>query len=366
MTAAAETRSTVTAVDPLTLRSEEAALYAQRETSVLSVLTLLLRERGIIVGAMSLALMAAVGVVLLKQRTYTTSFSFVPQVSQDQSRAGLASLAGQLGVSIGGAAGGTQSPQLYADLLRTRETLEPIIRDSVSLGSGRGRVALPTFLRASGDRQEVVMENALKALRERISSNVAIRTTGMVSVAVSTPEPSVSLEIATRLLKGVNDFNLKTRRSQAGEERRFTQARLVEARQSLRDAEDVLQSFLVANRQFSNSPQLEFQRTRLERDVGLQQQVVSGLAQSFEEARIREVRDTPVISVIERPALAALPDPRGGLVIVTIGAVIGLLLGILGALLRDTLRRFRELEGDDPDVSRLVTEWRRIRGGDRG
>lgn len=365
MTAPADTRSTATAVEQQTLRTERAEFDEERETSLLSILALLLRERTIIVGAMALALVAALGVVLLKTRTYTTSFSFVPQVSQDQSRAGLASLAGQLGVSIGAAGGGTQSPQLYADLLRTRETLEPIIRDSVPLGAGRGRVALPAFLRVTGARQEVVMEQTLKALRDRISSNVAIRTTGMVSVAVSTPEPSVSLEIATRLLRGVNDFNLKTRRSQAGEERRFTQARLVEARQSLRDAEDVLQAFLISNRQYSNSPQLEFQRTRLERDVGLHQQVVSGLAQSFEEARIREVRDTPVISVIERPTMAALPDPRGGLVIVTIGAGIGLLLGILGALLRDTLRRFRQSE-DDPDVSRLVTEWHQFRGRDRG
>ena len=78
----------------------------------------------------------ALAMVQLKARTFTTSFSFVPQASQDQSRAGLANLAGQLGVSIGAAAGGAQSPQLYADLLRTRETLEPIARDSFVLVPG--------------------------------------------------------------------------------------------------------------------------------------------------------------------------------------------------------------------------------------
>jgi uncharacterized protein involved in exopolysaccharide biosynthesis len=337
-----------------------AASDAEERTSILSILALLLRERRTVVTALLLSLVTALAVVLMKTRMYTTSFSFVPQAAQDQSRAGLASLAGQLGVSIGAAAGGAQSPQLYADLLRTRETLEPILRDSFALRTGGPRVPLVSFLRIDGDGSGVILDRALKALRSRIYSSVALRTTGMVTVSVSTADPSVSLSIAERLVKGVNDFNLRTRRSQAGEERRFTEGRLVEARGTLRVAEDALQAFLVANRQYSNSPQLEFERNRLERDLGLKQQLVNGLAQSFEEARIREVRDTPVISIIEGPALAALPDGRGGAVIMAAGAALGLLVGILGALLRDTLRRFRE-SPNDPDVSRLVSEWRRFR-----
>jgi uncharacterized protein involved in exopolysaccharide biosynthesis len=34
------------------------------------------------------------------------------------------------------------------------------------------------------------------------------------------------------------------------------------------------------------------------------------LAQAYEQARIEEVRDTPVITVIEAPMLPARPDPR--------------------------------------------------------
>ena len=339
--------------------------YSPQETSVLSVLAVLLRERRAILSCVVLAVLVSLAMVLLKTRTYTTSFSFVPQAAQDPSRSGLASLAGQLGVSIGNAAGGPQSPQLYADLLKTRETLEPIARDSFAVVPGGPRVGLSEFLKVSGESPPVILDRTLKSLRSRISSSVAMRTTGMVTVNVTTNAAGVSLEIARRLLKGVNDFNLDTRRTQAGEERRFTHGRLVEAQRSLRAAEDVLEAFLVANRQIANAPQLEFQRARLERDVSLQQQLVSGLAQSFEEARIREVRDTPVISVIERPALAAVADSRGGLVILSIGLASGVLAGVLLALLRDTLRRMRAADLD-PDVHRLMVEWRSFRGAPRG
>ena len=332
---------------------------------MLSVLALLLRERRTVILCFVLGVVSSLAIVQFKPRTFTTGFSFVPQASQDQSRSGLASLAGQLGVSIGAAAAGGQSPQLYADLLRTRETLEPIARDSFIVASGGPRVPLNVFLRVSGEDSAVILDRTLKSLRARISSSVAMRTTGMVTVSVTTRSAVVSLEIAKRLLKGVNDFNLDTRRSQAGEERRFTQGRLVDARKSLRAAEDAMQDFLVANRQIANAPQLEFQRTRLEREVSLQQQVVSGLAQSFEEARIREVRDTPVLSVIEHPALAAVPDTRGGLIILGIGVASGLLAGLIVSLLRDTLRRVRGADRD-PDALLLMSEWRSFRGGRRG
>jgi uncharacterized protein involved in exopolysaccharide biosynthesis len=170
----------------------------------------------------------------------------------------------------------------------------------------------------------------------------------------------VSFEVANRLLEGVNKFNLVTRQSQAGEERRFTEERLTAARASLRVAEDRLERFLRANRQLG-SPGLIFERDRLQREVTLQQQVVVGLAQAHEDARIREVRDTPVITVIERPTLAAEPDPRGRLVILMSGTLIAFFVGILAALMRDGARRLRAT-GADPAFNHLMREWQQIRG----
>jgi hypothetical protein len=91
---------------------------------------------------------------------------------------------------------------------------------------------------------------------------------------------------------------------------------------------DKLRTFLQHNRQ-GNSPELKFEQSRLEREVGPNQQVVTSLAQSYEEVRIREVRNTPVITVIEPPTLATSADPRNR----TTRAVIGLLLaGVLAVI----------------------------------
>jgi len=303
----------------------------------------------------------SLAIALLRRTTYTTTFSFLPQATQDQSRAGLASLAGQFGISLGAVSGAEQSSQLYADLLMTRGVLGPIAVDSFSVSTdSAARVPLAEFLRVGSGTPPVVADKTLRALRKRvITTSVATSTTGIVTVKVSTPSGYVSLAIAQRLLTGLTQFNLNTRQSQARAERRFTEGRLEDARTSLRGAEDDLQRFLQTNRQ-SESPALAFQRDRLQREVALRQQIVTALAQQYEENRIREVRDTPVITVIEAPTLAARPDARLRALILVLGTAAAFFVGVLTVLVRETWIRERT-SGRDPALAGLVNEWKRIR-----
>jgi uncharacterized protein involved in exopolysaccharide biosynthesis len=100
---------------------------------------------------------------------------------------------------------------------------------------------------------------------------------------------------------------------------------LIEARERLVAAEGRLETFLTANRQLA-SPQLVVERDRVQRDVVMQQQVVTTLMQSREEARLREVRDTPVILVLESPRVPIERDPRHTVVRAALGAIGALLL----------------------------------------
>jgi uncharacterized protein involved in exopolysaccharide biosynthesis len=324
------------------------------------VLAVLLIHRRFILAVGALGLLFALVGALVWSPSYTSSFSFLSQFGQGQSRSPLASLAGQFGLSVGDV---SEAPQLYADLVSTREVLSPIARDSFTLAPGnRQRVPLARFFHIAGSDQRVVEEKTLQTLRTRvIAASAATRTTGVVSVAVTTKSPEVSFEIAQRLLDGVNTFNVATRRSQAGEERRFTEGRLDASKAALRVAEDALQNFLSANRQFGNSPLLTFQRDRLEREVSLQQQLTVGLAQQYEDARIREVRDTPVISVIDKPGLPAMADPRQRALLVVLATFVALVLGIALVLMREGWDRRRRAETSNPSYSMLASEWQNLR-----
>jgi len=59
----------------------------------------------------------------------------------------------------------------------------------------------------------------------------------------------------------------------------------------------------------------------------MRQEVVTAMAQAYEQARIDEVRNTPVVTVIDEPEVPALPEPRGRLLKLLLGAVLGTMVG---------------------------------------
>jgi uncharacterized protein involved in exopolysaccharide biosynthesis len=182
---------------------------------------------------------------------------------------------------------------------------------------------------------------------KRLSSVVDVsvgKESGIVSVAVRDRSAKLSALIARRLVDLVNRFNSMTRQSRASAERRFTEARLATARAELRTSEESMELFLEENRDFSNAPQLTFRRDRLQRDLGVRQQIVAALAQSYEQARIDEVRNTPVITIVQLPEVPVRPDSRGVIFKSLLGALLGLMFGVAGTYLREVFARGRVQE----------------------
>jgi uncharacterized protein involved in exopolysaccharide biosynthesis len=296
----------------------------------------------------------------MRPTTYTSRFSFLPQGEQTN-RAGLAGLAGQFGISLGSLGGEEQPPQFYADLLSTRGVLQPIAMDSVATGPDNAiKVPLAAFLRIAGEDSAYVVERTMRKLSSGVITTVVNVKTGVIGVEVKTASPYVSLAIAARLIERLNHFNLITRQSRAREERRFTESRLAEARAALRQAEDNLLRFTQSNRDITNSNTLTLQRARFQREVDMHQQIVTSLAQQYEENRIREVRDTPVLTLVEAPVRAARRDARHGALLLFLAAAGALGLGVLFVVLRDGLLRERS-NGTDPALELLSSEWRSLR-----
>ena len=283
-------------------------------------------------------------VSLMAPRSYTVSASFVPQSRRAPS--GVSSLAAQLGISVPTDPG--QSPSFYADLLKSRPILEAAAGSRYALVVDGDSVAgtLADVLKIDDETEVLKRDAAVEELGKAVTVGVT-RPTGVVNVDVKTRYPDLSVQISRRLLDLLNSFNLETRQSQAGAERRFVEGRLEDAKQALRQAEDALQAFLLRNRDFRNAPELSFQQDRLAREVAVQQQVYATLAQGYEQARIEEVRDTPVITVLASPQLPVRPDRRGLIKKGFLALFIGGLLGFLVAGWREYMR---DAGRDEPDV----------------
>ncbi len=280
--------------------------------ALLEFAKLLLRRRALLVGVPLSAAVLAAGYSLTMRPVYTATVTFVPE-SRGQTRlpSGLAGLAGQLGLPLGGDA--SRSPEFYVQLAKSRELLEAILHTPFPRLDAPGDSApLIVILKVAGSTEARRLERGLEAMRGLVQTSIA-RQSGIVSLSVSAPDPGLAAAVANRLVDYLNRFNLETRQSQARQRRDFVELRLREAEQSLRQAEDDLRRFLERNRRFDDSPQLRFENDRLQRQVQLRQELYLTLSRELETARIEEVNDAPVFTVIDSavpPATRSHPHRR--------------------------------------------------------
>jgi uncharacterized protein involved in exopolysaccharide biosynthesis len=330
------------------------------EISLLDLLNVLLKRRGtVVVTTVAVAVLALV-LVLLTPRTYTASTSFVSQ-GYEPGASRLAGIASQFGFRLPSESPG-ESPQFYAELVESREILGVLAEEEVAFQSRKGDEVvtlagtLPDVLEVDEELEpEVREEVVVRWLRNEAVSVTTGRETGIVEVSVRTPWAGLSWILAERILELVNGFNLQTRQSRAAAERSFVEARLDEAQEALRAAEDRLERFMENNRLWDNSPELAFQHDRLTRQVAMRQQVYTSLAEAYEQARITEVRNTPVITVVEEPERPVRPDSRQGTMKLALGVVLGGMLGVFLAFGREYLHRART-EGDE-EYREFSTLW---------
>lgn len=360
---------------------------AQREgdISVLQVVNALLRHWVIIV--VSPLVVAAVAVVMgfSEDRTYTSTASFMPE-SQGEQAGRLAGLASRFGVEVPTAGGGA-SPQFYADLLTSRRLLKQVVLTEYEMlpREGRGstekmrsggaeprRGNLVDFF-GTGDtssgKRRVAVVRAIGTLRRSLEVSTDTDTR-VVELSVTTHQPRLSRQIADRVVELVNQFNVERRQSRASAKRDFTAKQVARAESALYTAEDSLRRFLQRNRSYQNSPELRFRYERLQRRVNLRQQVFASLSQSLEQAKIDEVRSTPVVTVVDPPELPVHADSRRLILRGVLGLLLGGILGILWASGRELISRGQEMDPEEyaefkrlshSIVDDIKTIWRRLR-----
>jgi uncharacterized protein involved in exopolysaccharide biosynthesis len=268
-------------------------------------------------------------------RAYEATAKFMPQGKSQNSASAVAGIAAQLGISVSAGQPG-ETPEFYVDLLTSRAILSDLVATRFTFPTDSGVQASTPLALFGGEATDPAAqrENAIASMEERIDATTA--ATGVVTLRVASPNAALSAQMAAKLLELLNRFNLEQRQSQAAAERRFAEQRLGETRATLRAAEARLQAFLQQNR-VSDAPALRFEGERLAREVALQQGLYTTLAQAHEQAKLQEVRDIPVLTVIERPEVPVRPKGRGTVKKTVIALVVGLAFGVFIAFLREFL-----------------------------
>jgi uncharacterized protein involved in exopolysaccharide biosynthesis len=335
------------------------------EVSLLELLTPLVRWWRLVLGIPIVFGLIAGLVSLTLPPAYTAQTTLTPVATSgsglgSSALASMAGLAGLLGVSPGG--GGSLSPDFIAAVLKSREVLTATLESRFHNPSAKDQeLPLLDILHVEGRTQPARLNQGVRKLARAVQTKVD-RSTGMVTLMVTAGDPALAAEIANQMRGILNSFNLEQRQMQSREQARFTRERLAEAETELRQAEAAQLRFLQANREYRGAPLLEFEASRLQRAVDLRQEVYVSLVKAYDEARISEVRDTPVIATIDS---AVAPDHRSAprrvmnvLMALLVGGVVAFILVFL------LEHRARTVRSAAPDYRAFRQAWSAARGRD--
>jgi uncharacterized protein involved in exopolysaccharide biosynthesis len=294
------------------------------------------RWRHVLVGGVLIGAALGVVVALTRPPTYTSEAVFYPEGQRPPSQTN--AIAAQFGVQVGALGiDALNSAQIYPELILTRSFLLRVASEKYPTITKDSATLIDMF--GGSERNDLMRrKRAIDRLARSIEVEAAQRT-GIVTVAAHAVSPQLAEAVTQRILDEVAMFNVQRRQTRARAERRFVERRLEEIGSELRRKEDQLQSFLQQNRDFTRAPELTLAHTRLDREVGLSRQLYASLAQSYEQAKIEEVRDTPVITILSAPEFPVQPDPRGRIRIVLFGMLIGLAAGGVLAVILERRRQ---------------------------
>jgi uncharacterized protein involved in exopolysaccharide biosynthesis len=308
---------------------------------------------GIMVGILLIGLLAT----FIIPPVYRSNASFVANSSSGaklngagSSSSGLGGIISQLGGGVGGDP--SESPNFYVELLASRELLTRVIqskfpnprtpnpRDSATL------LSIMQIKRADAQRQ---LEIAVKKIRDVTHAGLDPKT-NLVWFSVDAQWPDLSAQVANRMIELVSSFNRETRVSRSKSKRAFLQMRHDSAQTALRAAEERQRVFYEQNRGLISAPSLKYEEQRIRREVDLASDLYINLDRQLEVARIDEINDAALITVIDSAAVPRKAQwPRYGVMLIS-GTLVGLLMGVLiagsAAILADWRERNPDSWGD--------------------
>ncbi len=260
------------------------------------------------------AIIGGVGSLLVPQK-YEAHTSFLSlggtSIRLPAGLSGLASVVQStaLASAFGGGESQPLSPYFFGDLvtsdaLLTQLAVAPFPEPNATDGR---TVPLRELLHISGRSATDSLVRAVKRLRKAFTVEIQSRT-GVVTVTFTNRDPDLAKAIVERLTVLLNSFVRHDLQTRAGDQRRFLETRVAAQRDSMLAQQQILQRFLEANRDYRNAPALIFREAQLRHELEFRQELALSLARSLEEARLNELRDIPVLSVIDRPIRPPRPS----------------------------------------------------------
>jgi len=308
------------------------------------VLTRLWDSRRLIVMATASVTVVSIIVSLLLPEYYRSTTTILPETEKNKlsSIGGLSDLAALAGVNV--ASEGSLA-KLYPTIIRSEAVLRDVIYADYETTRFPTSANLLTIWNFNEKTPERSFEVGLAYLRENLDITLDNKTS-VVAVSIETREPKLSADILNNITAALDRFIRSKKMSTAGDQRKFIEGRMREVSQDLERSEDALRDFREKNRRVGDSPELQLEQGRRIREVEINTTLYTELKKQYEIAKIEEIKNLPIINIMDAARPAAKNDSPKKTVIVVTSFILSLIAAAfvfgLPSIYRERIRKFTE------------------------
>ena len=178
-----------------------------------------------------------------------------------------------------------------------------------------------------------INEKAIKKFNNHIQVNED-RISGLIKISTTFQDPYIAAGVANFIGNQVELYIQKENSAQSTKEKLFISERLLIVKKELEVAELELKNFKESNRGYEDSAELFMIFSQLFREVEAKKEVYLTLQQQLELARIEEVKQSPILHILDHAVPPIRKSFPNRVLFLMISAFLGILISSLHTLFR--------------------------------
>ena len=294
--------------------------------------------------------------VIIATPYYQSYISINPigdNINSGRSMGGLQSLASEYGVNLNVADFINDKPSFYIpDIVNSRILKKAVISNKWNTNNGEfdlinywqihdttkfsiGKL-IGSFL--GGDKKNNKLR-FMDAAIDRLSEQLVVQEeeSGLIVISVLMEESQLAADISNFIANYIKKYVSDIMLSYSSTHREFIEERLKYSKNELSKSEEELKEFSEKNPFAVDTPELQLQRGRLLRNMEVNQQVYITLRQQYEMARINELKEIPVINILDNAEPASDEAKPQKLLIIFLVTLLSLILSSTYVIIKDEI-----------------------------
>jgi len=250
----------------------------------------------IIVGILALIIL-----VFFVRSYYTSTVTILPDIGAKQSLMQLSDLASLVGINV--SEGGETN--IYRKIVSAETVLKPVVYYKYKTEEFSQPVNLIKYFDIDDyeDKPEELRKrkrflDVKKILTDNLKTELD-KKTNVLKISVTMPESKLSSDVANNIVNSLDQYLRNKTKFRAKEQRIYLEKRIKQLKDSLFRAEENFKAFREKNRKIDKSPALLLEQKRLAREIEILQTVYAELNKHLELAKIEEIKDAPILNIME-------------------------------------------------------------------